>query len=183
MSEQDPKTITRRRLLLTAGAAAGSTAILASTLPFRSAFAAAPPQVKVGMFAPYTGSAAEFGAFYEAGVRLAVDQVNKAAEKILGGPIIKQLLAVDTGTLPAPGIAAVKRLIQGHRVPVVIGGWSSGVTVAVATSATLPAGVLQVGYGATSPLITVLPKDRTRDLLFRTTASDALQGRVAALLA
>src|SRR5699024_3493110 len=61
--------------------------------------------------------------------------------------------------------------------------WSSGVTVAVATSATLPAQILQVGYGTTSPLVSVLPEDEKRDLLFRTSPSDLLQGKVAAQLA
>jgi branched-chain amino acid transport system substrate-binding protein len=56
------------------------------------------------------------------------------------------------------------------------------VTVAIATSLTIPSGVLQVGNGTTSPLVTVLPDDANADLLFRTSPSDLLQGVVAAQL-
>lgn len=183
MSDQDSTSISRRRFLLGVGAAAGSTAVLGSTFPFRRAYAAAPPQASVGMIAPFTGSAGEFGVFYQDAAQLAFDQVNKAAQEVLGGPVIRKLYAADSNTLPTPAIAAAKKLIDANGVSAILCGWSSGVTVAVATSATLPSQVLQVGYGTTSPLVSVLPEDEKRDLLFRTTPSDLLQGKVAAQLA
>jgi ABC-type branched-subunit amino acid transport system substrate-binding protein len=183
MTDDNPNTISRRKFLLTAGAAAGSTVVLGSTFPFKSAYAAAPPQVPIGMIAPFTGSAGEFGVFYKDAAQLAFEQVNKAATEVLGGPIVKKLYAADSNTLAQPGIAAAKKLIEARGVPNVLCCWSSGVTVAVATSATLPAQVLQMGYGTTSPLVTVLPEDKKRDLLFRTSPSDLLQGKVAAQLA
>jgi len=67
-------------------------------------------------------------------------------------------------------------------VPAIVGGWSSGVTVATAVSVSIPSGVLQVSNGSTSPLISVLPEDREADLLFRTTAPDTFQGVVLAQL-
>lgn len=182
MTDQKSNSISRRQFVLSA-AAAGGTIALSSSLPFRIAYATAPPKVNIGQIAPLSGSAAEFGPFYKDAAQLGIDQINKAAQEVLGGPIVKQLITADDNTLPTPGIAAAKKLIQADGVPAIIGGWSSGVTVAVATSAALPAGVLQIDNGATSPLITVLPEDRKRDLLFRTTASDALQGVVAAQLA
>lgn len=182
MTDQKANSISRRKFLQASGAA-GGVALLGSTLPMSGAFAAAPPQVKIGMIAPFTGSAAEFGVFYQDAAQLAVDQVNKAATKILGGPVVKQLYVADSNTLPTPAIAAAKKLIQANGISVLLNGWSSGVTVAVATSAALPSQVLQVGYGTTSPLVSVLPEDRDRDLLFRTSPSDLLQGKVAAQLA
>lgn len=145
--------------------------------------AAAPPAITLGQIAPFTGSGAEFGQFYRDGAALAVQHLNAAAEETLGGPIIAAHIAEDSATSPTPAVEAALSLIQVHGVPAIIGGWSSGVTVAVATSATIPAGVLQVSNGSTSPLISILPEDRDADMLFRTTASDALQGVVAAQLA
>src|SRR5699024_3753726 len=182
MTDHKSSDISRRKFLITTGAAVGGTAVMSGAAPFVRA-ASAPLQVPVGMVEPFSGSAAEFGPFYEEAAKLAIKHVNKAAEKVLGGPIITELKVSDSNTLPTPGIDAAKRLIEVDGVPAIICGWSSGVTVAVATSATLPAGVLQVGNGTTSPLVTVLPEDRDRDLLFRTTASDALQGVVAAQMA
>lgn len=173
--------LNRRRFLQTAGAA-GSILVLGSAFPLRTR-AAGPPAIKLGMIAPFTGSAAEFGPFYKDAATLAVQQVNNAAKQVFGGPIIADFIVEDSNTLPTPAIEAARKLVEADGVPAVLCEWSSGVTVAVASSVTIPAGVLQVGYGTTSPLVSVLPEDSEADLLFRTTASDALQGVVAAQLA
>jgi ABC-type branched-subunit amino acid transport system substrate-binding protein len=130
-----------------------------------------------------TGSAAEFGPFYRDGARLAIDQINEAAREVFGQKLISQHIAEDTNTLPTPAIEAARKLVEADGVSAIIGAWSSGVTVATATSVSIPNGVLQISNGSTSPLITVLPEDAESDLLFRTTSSDALQGVVAAQLA
>lgn len=171
----------RRRFLITVGVAGGAAA-LSSSLPMR-VWAKAPPAINIGQIAPMTGSAAEFGPFYKDAVQLAVQQINKAAEQVFGGPIIAKHYTEDTNTLPTPAVQGARKLVEADGAPAIIGGWSSGVTVAVATSVTIPAGVLQIANGATSPLISVLPEDAKTDLLFRTTSSDALQGVVAAQLA
>lgn len=142
----------------------------------------APPAVVVGQLVPFTGSAAEFGVFYRDAADLALQQINAAAKQVFGGPIIAKHLIADSETLPTPAIAAAKQMIEAGNAAALICGWSSGVTVAVAISATIPAGVLQVANGATSPLISVLPADAHADLLFRTSPSDLLQGVVAAQL-
>ncbi|WP_440997370.1 ABC transporter substrate-binding protein [Arhodomonas sp. SL1] len=143
----------------------------------------APPAIKLGQIAPFTGAGAEFGEFYRDGAALGVDHINAAAEEVLGGPVISEHLAEDTNTLPTPAIEAARQLVEVEGVPAIVGGWSSGVTVAVATSVTIPSEVLQISNGSTSPLISILPEDKDADMLFRTTASDALQGIVAAQLA
>jgi ABC-type branched-subunit amino acid transport system substrate-binding protein len=182
MSEQNPNLESRRKFFLHAGAVGGAV-VFSSAFPSRQADAAgAPPAINIGQIAPMTGSAAEFGPYYRDAVQLAINQINKAAQQVFGGPIINKHVTVDTTTLPTVGVQAARQMVDTNHVPAIIGGWSSGVTVAVATSVSIPSGVLQVANGATSPLITVLPADAKADLLFRTTASDALQGIVAAQL-
>ncbi|KAA0889364.1 ABC transporter substrate-binding protein [Pusillimonas sp. ANT_WB101] len=180
MSDRIPSAQSRRHFLQSVGAA-GGVAVLGGVLPLHRALAAgAPPAIILGQIAPMTGSAAEFGPYYRDAVQLAVDQINMAAKEVFGGPIIAKHLTADSATLPTVGVQAARQMIDTQKTPVIINGWSSGVTVAVATSATIPAGVLQIGNGTTSPLVTVLPADAKADLLFRTSASDAMQGVVAA---
>lgn len=166
-----------RGALVAAGIVALSNATLAAAQDSK------PPTINIGQIAPFTGSAAEFGAFYEDGAQLAVKQINTAAEEVFGGPIIDNLVTADSATLPTPAIEGARKLVQVNGVPAIIGGWSSGVTTAVAESVTIPSGVLQVANGATSPLLSVLPSDDKADLLFRTTSPDTFQGIVAAQLA
>lgn len=183
MSEQHSKdSISRRRFLRSVGVT-GGVVILGSSTSMRVFAASKPPAISLGQIAPMTGSAAEFGPFYQDAVQLAVDQVNKAAQQVFGGPIIAKHYTEDTNTLPTPAVEGARKLVEADGVPAIVGGWSSGVTVAVATSVTIPSGVLQIANGATSPLISVLPEDREAQLLYRTTSSDALQGVVAAQLA
>ncbi|HUH40915.1 MAG TPA: ABC transporter substrate-binding protein, partial [Castellaniella sp.] len=182
MPDRFPSPHSRRQFLLSLGAA-GGTLVLTSTLPLGRAWAAGkPPTINIGQIAPMTGSAAEFGPYYRDAVQLAINQINKAATEVFGGPLINKHVTVDTTTLPTVGVQAARQMVDTERVAAIVGGWSSGVTVAVATSVAIPSGILQIANGATSPLITVLPADAKADLLFRTTASDALQGIVAAQL-
>lgn len=183
MTDDTSRTVNRRDFLKTSGLAGGTLALAgAVSLPSVRA-ATPPPAVTIGQIAPLSGSAAEFGPFYRDAAQLGVNQINAAARRVLGGSIISSLQTVDTKTLPAAAVTAAQNLLRQHHVPAIVGGWSSGVTVAVATKATLPNGVLQIGNGCTSSLITTLPADRDRDLLFRTTGADQLQGIVAAQLA
>ncbi len=142
-----------------------------------------PPAIKLGMVAPFTGSGAEYGAFYQDAAALAVEHLNAAATEVFGGPIIAELYVEDAGTLPTVGIAAARKLVSANGVPALIGPWSSGVTTAIAESVTIPNGVLHISNAATSPLISVLPADQEADLVFRTTTPDTVQGMVAAQLA
>jgi ABC-type branched-subunit amino acid transport system substrate-binding protein len=170
--------ITRRDVMKLAGAA-GTVLIL----PRQAWAAGAPPTIPVGQIVPFTGSAAEFGKYYRDAAQLAFDQINAAAKEVFGGPIIGDHITADSNTLPTPAIAAARKMVEADNVPAMIAAWSSGVTVAIATSVTIPAGVLQMGNGTTSPLVSVLPEDANADLLFRTSPSDVLQGIVAAELA
>lgn len=176
-----PPQVTRRKFLH--HAAIVSTALtFAGTIPTR-VFAANHQGIKLGHLAPFTGSLAEFGPFWQDAVTLAVEQLNTAAEEVYGGKLISEYLPEDTRSLPTPGIEAARKLVEAQGVPAIVGAGSSGVTVATATSVTIPAEVLQISNASTSPLISVLPEDEGKDFLFRTTSSDAMQGVVAAELA
>ncbi|MBE3598815.1 MAG: ABC transporter substrate-binding protein [Limnochordaceae bacterium] len=147
------------------------------------AAASRPPQpVKVGVLLDFTGPLGEFGPHHRNAIELAARQLNDAAREVLGGPIV-QMVYEDASTTPSIGVDRARKLVEVDRVPVLIGALATGVTVPVAESVTIPSGVLQITQSGSSPLLSVLPADRDKDLLFRTVASDALQAVVAAQLA
>ncbi len=74
-------------------------------------------------------------------------------------------------------------MVEVEGVQALVGAASSGVTIPVAESVTIPDKVPQISYASTSPLISNLKADEGQDFLFRTTPSDALQGVVLAKLA
>lgn len=170
--------ITRRDFLKGLGLTAGAVA-LSSTFSFRGF--AQPPVVKVGATFPFTGTGGEFGPVYKNTAELCVRQINEAASQVFGGPIM-EIIIEDDATTPSIGVDRARKLVEVDGVPVLVSTWSSGVTIAIAESVTMPARVLHIVPIATSPLIAILPADRD-DLLFRTDGSDALQGVVAAQLA
>lgn len=145
------------------------------------ASAQTPPVVRVGMVFPYTGAGSEWGPVLENTVELCVSQINAAATDVFGGPIMAAIFE-DDATTPSVGVDRARKLVDIDGVPLLIGTWSSGVTIAMAEAVTMPARVLHIVPIATSPLIGILPAD-TEDLLFRTIGSDAQQGVVAAQLA
>lgn len=174
--------ISRRKVLQGAGVAGGALSI-GLILPHTSwAADAPPPAVVVGQLVPFTGTAGIYGTHYRDAGALAFKQINEAAKAVFGGPIISKVVVADSETLPTPAIAAAKQIVTADGAPVLLCGWSSGVTVAVATSVTIPSGVLQIADGATSPLISVLPANQTAHLLYRTSPSDLEQAALAAAL-
>lgn len=138
-----------------------------------------PPVARIGTLLSYTGSLAEFGPAIRNGAELAAMQINAAAEAVFGGPIL-ELIHEDSATNPATAVDRARKLINTDQVDAIMGALSSGVTVTVAQSVTIPANVLLISPASTSPLITVL---EDQDFVFRTVASDALQGIVAGQMA
>lgn len=166
--------VTRRSFLKGLGLAAGMLA-LQGGIPFR---AFAQPTVKIGTLLDYTGALAEFGPPFRNAAELAKDQINAAQD------LFKlELIHEDSGTTAAIGIDKAKKLVDIDKVPAYVGSLASGVTIPIATTVSIPNKVLQISPASTSPLITILPADVGQDFLFRTTASDAFQGVVAAQLA
>ncbi len=157
--------------------------VLALTLvSFTAAFASGErvaevvAEIKVGTLLAHTGPLKEFGPAIKNGIVLAGKQLGEAG---LGITFIHE----DSETSAIPATTAARKLVSIDRVVAIIGALSSGVTIPVAESVTIPNGVIQVSPASTSPLITDLPADRGKDFLFRTCPSDALQGVVAGRVA
>jgi ABC-type branched-subunit amino acid transport system substrate-binding protein len=152
--------------------------ILASVFIFFLAFALSAPaaEIKIGTLLSHTGPLKEFGPNLQNGVVLAAKQMKAAGFEI-------ELVHEDSETSAIPATNAAKKMVEVNKVVAIVGALSSGVTVPVAESVTIPAGVILISPASTSPLITVLPSDQKRDFLFRTCPSDALQSVVAGKLA
>jgi ABC-type branched-subunit amino acid transport system substrate-binding protein len=135
------------------------------------------PPLKIGQLNSFTGDLSDFGATHNRAAVLAADHVNQAGG--VQGTVVT-IAAKDTATNPTMGVDSARALVNIDDVAAVVGALSSGVTIAVAQSVTVPNSVLQISAASTNPGITVLEDN---DFLFRTTVSDAVQGVVLGQLA
>jgi ABC-type branched-subunit amino acid transport system substrate-binding protein len=135
----------------------------------------------VGMVVSLTGAAGRFGQAASKSVELAFSELNKAAgtQGIAGCK-----LAFDVRDAQSQGSVAVdqaRQLVDLKKVPAIIGGIISSVSIPIVTSVTGPAGVVQISPASTSPTLTKLAAEgKTNGWFFRTITSDALQGTAAA---
>ncbi len=165
------------RLTLTAAALAA-----AATLAPSMAAAQAPACTHtVGMVVSLTGAAGRFGQAAAKSVELAFDEINKAAG---ASGVAGCKLAFDLRDAQSQGSVAVdqaRQLVDLKKVPAIIGGIISSVSIPIVTSVTGPAGVVQISPASTSPTLTKLGNEgKTNGWFFRTITSDALQGTAAA---
>jgi len=93
-----------------------------------SAAPAADEVVKIGVPAPYSGSAAEKGKHLKFGVMLAAEEIN-AAGGVLGKKI--ELVYADTEAKPEVGVSAYEKLITRDKVQFIVGEVNSHVALAV----------------------------------------------------
>src|SRR5262245_13375045 len=140
---------------------------------------AADCDVKVGLVMELTGPAGEYGQAGAKSVEMAFRDINDA-----GGVNGGCKLVADTRDSQSQGNVAVdaaNQLVQVEKVPVIIGGIISSVSIPILTSVTAPAKVVQVSPASSSPTLTQLGRDgKTNGVFFRTITSDALQGVAAA---
>jgi ABC-type branched-subunit amino acid transport system substrate-binding protein len=135
----------------------------------------------VGMVVSLTGAAGRYGQAASKSVELAFNDLNKAAgaQGIAGCK-----LAFDLRDAQSQGSVAVdqaRQLVDLKKVPAIIGGIISSVSIPMVTSVTAPAGVVQISPASSSPSLTKLAADgKTGGWFFRTITSDALQGTAAA---
>lgn len=156
--------------------------LLALALALPAAWAQAPScRHTVGAVLELTGPAGRFGQAASKSIELAFRDLNAAAgaQGIAGCQ-----LAVEVRDTQSQGTVAVdqaRQLVDLRKVPVIIGGIISSVSIPVVTSVTGPAGVVQVSPASTSPTLTKLANEgTTKGWFFRTITSDALQGTAAA---
>jgi branched-chain amino acid transport system substrate-binding protein len=133
--------------------------------------------LKIGQLNTFTGDLSDFGPAHRAAAALAADHINQAGG--VQGTVVT-LLARDTATNPVLGVDSARALVDVDKVAAIVGALSSGVSIAVAQSVTVPGGILQISAASTSPGLTVLDDN---DFLFRTTVSDAVQGVILGRLA
>ncbi len=135
----------------------------------------------VGVVVSLTGAAGRFGQAASKSVELAFRELNAAAgaQGIAGCQ-----LGYDVRDAQSHGTVAVdqaRQLVDLKKVPVIIGGIISSVSIPMVTSVTAPAGVVQVSPASTSPTLTRMGNEgQSKGWFFRTITSDALQGTAAA---
>ncbi|MCX5515058.1 ABC transporter substrate-binding protein [Kaistia algarum] len=158
-------------------------ALLGSALALTAAGAAraADCDITVGLVMELTGPAGEYGQAGAKSVEMAFRDLNDA------GGVAGCKIVTDTRDSQSQGTVAVDvatQLVQVKKVPVIIGGIISSVSIPILTSVTAPAKIPQVSPASSSPTLTKLGRDgKTNGVFFRTITSDALQGIAAAKFA
>ena len=90
--------------------------------------ATAQETIKIGVTQPLTGAFAASGNYVAQGAKIAEDEINQAGG-VLGKKI--QLIIEDNKSNPTEAVSTVEKLIEKDKVPVLIGAWSSTLTLAV----------------------------------------------------
>jgi branched-chain amino acid transport system substrate-binding protein len=89
---------------------------------------AAAQNVKIGVIQPLSGAFAASGNYVADGAKIAADEIN-AKGGVLGQKI--ELVIEDNKSNPTEAAAAAEKLIGRDKVPVLMGAWGSGFTLAV----------------------------------------------------
>ena len=84
--------------------------------------------IKIGVTQPLTGAFAASGNYVTQGAQIAEEEINKAGG-VLGKKI--QLVIEDNKSNPTEAVATAEKLIVRDKVPVMLGAWSSTLTLAV----------------------------------------------------
>jgi len=103
-------------------------AVSAAVLTLSAGAAAAQDAIKIGVTQPLTGAFAASGNYVTEGARLAEAAIN-ASGGVLGRKI--QLVIEDNKSNPTEAVATAEKLIAKDKVPVMMGAWSSTLTLAV----------------------------------------------------
>jgi branched-chain amino acid transport system substrate-binding protein len=148
-------------------------AVLAASLALPAIAATCP--VKIGAVLPLTGPLAPVVGPMLISAQLAIDQIN-AAGGVLGCPAA--LVVRDSQTQPSLAVDAAHQLIDIEGVRVIVGEVTSGDTLAILNSVTVPAKVPLISPTASAPGFSQIGGHT--GLFFRTNASDSLQGVAAA---
>lgn len=139
---------------------------------------AADCDITVGVVMELTGPAGEYGQAGAKSVEMAFRDLNDA------GGVNGCKLVTDTRDSQSQGniaVDAATQLVQVKKVPAIIGGIISSVSIPILTSVTATAKVVQVSPASSSPTLTQLGRQgKTNGIFFRTITSDALQGVAAA---
>ena len=136
-----------------------------------SGLAHAADPIKIGVSGPFTGGSSSMGVSMRDGVKLAVDEINKA-----GGVIGRQLQIVerDDEAKNERGVQIAQELINKEKVAVTVGFINTGVALASQRfyqEAKIPV----MNNVATGSLITHQFDDQPENYIFRNAAHDSIQ--------
>ncbi len=151
--------------------------ILATTTFLTSAAYAADP-IKVGLSGPFTGGSASMGVSMRDGVKLAVDEINKAGG-VMGRPIL--LIERDDEAKNELGVQIAQELINKEQVVATLGFINTGVSLA-AQRFYQEAEIPVFNNVATGSLVTkqFLPPNYKNNYIFRNAANDSIQSAMIA---
>lgn len=159
------------------------TSALGSGLMALSLYAATTPglaqtdeAVKIGVLFGFTGPIESLTPPMADSAELAFQEVSDSG-RFLGGKTIESVRADSTCTDAGAATASAERLVTSDNVAAILGADCSGVTIAVANNVAVPKGIALVSPSATSPALSTIDDD---GLFFRTSPSDARQGKVLA---
>lgn len=125
----------------------------------------------IGLLAPLTGDVADYGARGRNAALLAVDEINASGG--IKGKKIRLIIEDDKGSAK-DAVAAMLKLVNVDKVPVVIGGLMSGIGLAIAPIAQQNKVVL-MAPGSSAPAYR-----NEGDYCFRDWTSDDLDGKIMA---
>ena len=132
--------------------------------------------VKIGVLFGFTGPIESLTPPMANSAELAFEEISDSGQ-FLGGKTIEPVRADSTCTDAGAATAAAERLVTSDNVVAILGADCSGVTIAVANNVAVPKGIALVSPSATSPALSTIDDD---GLFFRTSPSDARQGKVLA---
>ena len=136
--------------------------------------------VKLGAILPVSGPMGQVGERISETGQFAVDQFNEAGG--VKGCDVKYVLR-DTQGQSTIGVDAAKSLVDIEGVQALIGAVSSGVSLPVLTSVSVPSKITQVSCCSSSESFTALAKEgKTDGYWFRTYATNRSQAAMGALL-
>lgn len=133
---------------------------------------------KIGAVLP---TSVDWGKPIAATAQYAVDIANEAGG--VAGCQIEMVLR-DSQVDPKVGVDAAKALVDLDGVQLLLGAVSSGVSMPILTSVTVPAGVMQMSCCSSSTAFTGLAEEgKTDGLFYRTFATSGVQAAVGAMVA
>jgi branched-chain amino acid transport system substrate-binding protein len=132
----------------------------------------------IGVVMELTGPAGQYGQAGSKAVELAFRDLNEAGG-VAGCKLVAEIR--DSQSQGTVAVDVAKQLVEIKRVPAILGGIISSVSIPVLTSVTAPAGVVQISPASSSPTLTNLGREgKSGGWFFRTITTDALQGVAAA---
>ncbi len=150
-----------------------STALVGMTLV---ASAQSNNPIKVGLSGPFTGGSSSMGVSMRDGVKLAVEEINKAGG-VLGRPI--QLIERDDEAKNEVGVQIAQELINKERVVATLGFINTGVAQA-AQRFYQESEIPVLNNVATGSILTNQWPDQKINYVFRTSANDIIQSAMIA---